>query len=94
MTARRPDTTKKRGPPKPLPASATAPAPASYRGPGIGSRQEPVAKGLCALGCGVECDPGNYCFGCRAFTCGKHINDAPWGNHEPEDHNQEDDDGV
>ncbi len=89
---RRIDTTKKRRPPKPIPASATAPAPADYRGPGIGGG-DPVSKGLCALGCGVECTPSDYCFGCRAFICSsnKHPGDAPWGNHPIEAHNDEPD---
>jgi hypothetical protein len=92
MTRRRPpDTTRKKGPPKPLPASATAPAPADYRGPGTGSGRDPVAKGLCAHGCGVECTPEDYCFGCRAFICNKHPGDAPWGNHGIEAHNEEPD---
>ena len=43
--------------------------------------------GPCIL-CGASCKPEEFCHGCQHHICNAH-GDSPWGNHEPEEHDEE-----
>lgn len=46
---------------------------------------------LCYL-CAEPVNEEDLCYGCNELICDEH-SDAPWGDHEPEDH-VDDDSGV